>query len=133
MEQPSPKTSCAKELLIPSITSQKSKEGLITKILDRNEVKFNLLLTVPKMPSELHLPYDMDINNPYNLFTLFFPKDLWSTIAVNTNQYAKLKNANTAYDKSGRHWWDINTAELKVFIGILIYMGVHQSPAIEHY
>jgi hypothetical protein len=43
------------------------------------------------MPPELHLPDDMDINNPYNLFTLFFPKDLWSTIAINTNQYAKLK------------------------------------------
>jgi hypothetical protein len=32
-----------------------------------------------------------------------------------------------------RTWKDTSPAEIKVFLGILIYMGVHKSPRIDHY
>jgi hypothetical protein len=32
-----------------------------------------------------------------------------------------------------RTWKDTSPAEIKVFLGILIYMGVHESPRIDYY
>jgi hypothetical protein len=32
-----------------------------------------------------------------------------------------------------RTWKDTSPAEIKVFLGILIYMGVHRSPRIDYY
>jgi hypothetical protein len=32
-----------------------------------------------------------------------------------------------------RTWKNTSPAEIKVFLGILIYMGVHSSPRIDHY
>lgn len=38
----------------------------------------------PQMPTE---------DSPYNLFSLFWPEQLWKAIANNTNEYALLRGA----------------------------------------
>jgi hypothetical protein len=35
--------------------------------------------------------------------------------------------------KNIRPWWDTSTVEIKVFVGILIYIGMHESPSVEDY
>jgi len=60
---------------------------------------------------------------PGSFFSLFFPVTEFETMANNTNAYAALKGAG----ESGRRWWDTSSGELMIFVGLLIYMGVHKS------
>src|SRR5437764_12862440 len=76
------------------------------------------------------LPPDINSGDPYTLFTLFLTEKHFETIATNTNTYAALSGAG---QPGKRAWRETTAAEIKVFIGILIYMGVHQSPQVEDY
>lgn len=81
----------------------------------------------PNLPPDLPPHASSD---PYSLFTLFFTESHFETIARNTNQYAKARQAG----KPGkRAWWPTSAAEVKVFIGIFVYMGVVRLPAYEDY
>ena len=79
-----------------------------------------------------NIPKGIEKNDPYALFSLFFPEDIWSIIAQNTNAYATLKRAHS---KEIKHWpWHAtNEWEIKVFMGCLIYMGVHHEPNLNCY
>jgi hypothetical protein len=88
---------------------------------------------MPREP-ELKIPKDLDIKSPYALFSLFFTEDILQTISESTNKYARRKR--TKFENSviqPRTWKETNPAEIKVFLGILIYMGVHRSPRINYY
>jgi hypothetical protein len=77
----------------------------------------------------IELPPEADIESPYSLFSLFISEELIALLSLNTNNYAKAKNAG----QSGRDWHETTTAEIKIFLAILIYMGVHISPRDEDY
>jgi hypothetical protein len=66
---------------------------------------------------------------PLRIFKHFLRDSDYSTFAQNTNTYASRCNAKQAFKASrrgnGRHWKQTNGPEMKVFIGILLYMGVH--------
>jgi hypothetical protein len=54
----------------------------------------------------------------------------------NTNAYAQLKDANSgdvAWKLPKRIWKDISKSELKIWIGILIYMGVFSNCSLPDY
>ncbi|PVH71393.1 hypothetical protein DL98DRAFT_381752, partial [Cadophora sp. DSE1049] len=68
----------------------------------------------------------------YDYFTLFFTPTLLQIITTNTNRYAnqqriKVKEENT------RQWRPLVLEELRVFIGVLIYMGVYEEPRFDMY
>jgi hypothetical protein len=80
-------------------------------------------------PPKIELPPGVNIESLYSLFTLFFSDDLIALLSSNTNKYAKAKNAG----QSGREWHETTASDIKIFIAILIYIGVHISPSNEDY
>jgi hypothetical protein len=65
---------------------------------------------------------------PFDIFCLFWSPELIDTIVTQTNSYAR----RTHQDQSHK-WKDVNTPELYVFFGIVIYMGTHDEPHMDHY
>jgi hypothetical protein len=84
----------------------------------------------PSSPT-LHIPHGFDIEDPLALFSLFIEEKLWDIVARNTNTYAEVKRFGK--EEHTRPWTPTCANEIKVFVGILIYMGVHKEPQIEHY
>lgn len=83
---------------------------------------------------ELQLPADIDITDPYALFSLFITNETIEEISDATNTYAHWKRQRLAEKfTQGRTWKDTNSAEIKVFLGIIIYMGIHKSPSLGDY
>lgn len=102
----------------------------------------DLIDAIPPPPSYCPLPYRQisrppaiqlppnTKTDPYSLFTLFLTEEHFETIATNTNEYAREKGAGS---EGKRTWWPTSAAEVKVFVGIFIYMGVVRLPAYEDY
>jgi hypothetical protein len=53
-------------------------------------------------------------------------------MAVLSNAYAAAE-ASEQQLESGRKWKDVSASELGVWLGIVLYMGVHSSPAVRDY
>jgi hypothetical protein len=68
----------------------------------------------------------------YDYFILFFTPNLFQTITTNTNRYANIKRIYTV-EEGMRKWIDLLMEELHVFIGAIIYIGVHKEPKIPIY
>jgi hypothetical protein len=77
----------------------------------------------PSFPSKPH---------PFDYFSLFFTAPLFQTITTNTNRYASLQRMKVPQERA-REWSDLLLEELYVFIGVIVYMGVHEEPAIPMY
>jgi hypothetical protein len=69
-------------------------------------VIFEPLNTGPDREPQIRLPEDIDPDDPYALFSLFWPEDLWQIISRNTNQYAIQKRIGKQLPKSSRPWHD---------------------------
>jgi hypothetical protein len=69
---------------------------------------------------------------PFDYFSLFFTHDLFRTITTNTNRYASIQRLHILQERA-REWTDLLVEELYVFIGTIIYMGVHEEPTIGMY
>ena len=101
-----------------------------------------LISAIPPPPEYLPLPYRETARSPvirlppgtntdpYSLFKLFLTDKHFETIARNTNDYAKAKDAGSA---GKRAWIPTSAAEIKVFVAIFIYMGVVRLSACEDY
>ena len=80
------------------------------------------------------IPKNIDPSDPLALFDLFIPSDMYETIATNTNKYATLKGASTErVDSHHRAWYSTSADEIRVFFGILLYIGVVQCPRFKWY
>ena len=92
---------------------------------------------VPFLPEEKRaakplLPTNFPIEpTPANFFDLFFTDDIYKLISENTNKFTLNHRENT--EKRQREWVDLIPYELRVFVGAIIYMGVHEEPQIESY
>jgi hypothetical protein len=69
---------------------------------------------------------------PVDILDIFLTKSLLETMSANTNLYAAEKIAE-GNKEGGRTWKEVAAAELGGWIGIVIYMGVHGSPALADY
>jgi hypothetical protein len=69
---------------------------------------------------------------PEAVFRLFLTNSLLETITKHTNEDAATKRGENPA-AGGRAWWYNTSEEVDVWIGIVLYMGVHQSPAIADY
>lgn len=80
----------------------------------------------PEHGRQINLPNDFAIKNakPISFFNLLFTGEDFETLAINTNSYAISKNAG---EGGRRRWRPTNAAELMIFIGLIIYMGVFKS------
>jgi hypothetical protein len=66
----------------------------------------------------------------YSLFTLFLTEAHFKTIAAHTNRYAEVKKTGS---EGKRAWWPTSAAEIKVFIGTFVYIGVVRLLAYKYY
>ncbi|OAQ22383.1 hypothetical protein K457DRAFT_143467 [Linnemannia elongata AG-77] len=73
----------------------------------------------PKLPLALLLDKALP---PFDIFSLFFSTSVLESIASNTNAYAKLNNARVK--EGSRKWKETTAEELRIFLGIIVYLGV---------
>lgn len=67
--------------------------------------------------------------SPYDLFSLFWDESVFEQLSVNTNLYAEIKlNSNIQLGKQCRKWHKTSASELRVWIGLIIQMGLHKEP-----
>jgi hypothetical protein len=87
----------------------------------------------PRQPAKALLPSTFPTQpHPYDYFALFFTPDLFQTITKNTNRYANTHRIH-AVEEGLREWSDLLIKELYVFIGVIIYMGIHKEPQTRMY
>ena len=74
--------------------------------------------------------------DPLAFFMLFFPQELFELMAYETNEYATicLDSPVDLPPKSRFQYWEDTTAdEMKAYVGLQIYMGLTDKPAIKDY
>jgi hypothetical protein len=96
-------------------TAKKAKKKrplakVIADIPDPKTVIFDPLCVPSKHPPILHLPPGLDTDDPYSLFTLFWPERMWTTITTNTNIYAVKKRFQSKHERM-RPWSETCPAE----------------------
>ncbi|CAG8586621.1 4867_t:CDS:1, partial [Paraglomus occultum] len=76
------------------------------------------------------LPHEMLLGTvtPLAIFQLFFTDNQLQTIVENTNKYEQMKGFS---DSDRRPWSPLTLKELKIWIALVIYMGVHKIYAVE--
>jgi hypothetical protein len=102
---------------------------MLREIPPYQDVLFEPLQITDAFSSSIQIPSETDINSAYSLFSLFISEESIALLSTNTNKYAKAKDAG----QTGRDWHETTTAKIKIFLAILIYMGVHISPSDEDY
>lgn len=65
------------------------------------------------------------IKEPYEYFSMFFTKELMEHTVYQSNLYARHMNLRPSFIT--------DEAELSVFIGIVIYMGINSLPSVDDY
>lgn len=79
---------------------------------------------------------NIDCNDPFSLYKLFFTDYILEMIVEETNKYALQCINNSSSNNSRRHqqaWQPVTKSEMDTFIGILLIMGVTQLPDIKLY
>lgn len=77
-------------------------------------------------------PLDM---TPYNVFQLFVDEEIIEMIVTQTNKYAlqKLDNATLSQGARMSKWKPTNSAEMKKFLGLLLWMGLVKVNPVANY
>ena len=119
---------------------QLAQVEFIKNVKGADMVDFQPFSEGPQREPCVDLPPNLDLDSPYAIFSLFWTKEMWNILAENTNSYA-LRQGAIERDTGGlgvrlnfdrddgsmnqRPWYATNPNELKVFIGAIIYMGLH--------
>ena len=82
-------------------------------------------------------------HEPYALFSLFFTKEIFVELAVNTNKYAEIKRKGQGRERQARmipvetpsnmhsqKWTPTSASKLKIWFRLTIKMGIHREPSI---
>ena len=80
----------------------------------------------PTRPFDVRILPD-HVQHPIHYFELFWGSEVWSTLTENTNAYAQYKEARHKENKGGEksRWWKAVTLyEMRIFIALLIYIGI---------
>lgn len=71
---------------------------------------------------------------PFEFYKMFLDQGILDMMVEETNRYAaQVKNKATNRKARINDWYDTNTDEIQIFIGILFWMGLAQFPSIESY
>ena len=84
-----------------------------------------MVITNPLTYGQSKLPDHIDPLNPYAIFNLFFNESILQTLANHTNEYANLYPGAGANKPFARPWHATTVKELRAYIGVYIWMGVH--------
>ena len=79
------------------------------------------------------LPSYIDPSSPYDVFSLYFNKSCLQTLVNHTNKYAELHAPKPEQGRAYRPWQATTTKELRAYIAMWIWMGLHQDLPIESF
>ena len=85
-------------------------------------------------PAQSNLPRALQLDQelaPINIFSLFFSGKVFSDMATFTSAYAASKGAGTG--EGLRQWVKTTPDELRIFLGIIVYMGVFRQNTVSEY
>jgi hypothetical protein len=117
----------------PKKQKTRSLEDILRSLGSYKDVSFAPFQPEPKQEARAILPLSFPKNPyPFDYFSLFFIPALFRTITTNTNRYATLQKIKVPQERA-REWTDLLVEELYVFLGVVIYMGIHDEPQIEMY
>jgi hypothetical protein len=117
----------------PKKQNTQSLPDILQKLGPITSVSYNPFQCEPRQVARALLPTSFPRNpHPFDYFSLFFTNDLLQTITTNTNRYASIQRIQVQQERA-REWTDLLLEELYVFLGAIIYMGVHKEPQIEMY
>ncbi|XP_039300901.1 piggyBac transposable element-derived protein 1-like [Nilaparvata lugens] len=73
--------------------------------------------------------------NPIDFLELFVTEDVINYLVIETNRYANQRLANTRLSAGARmnKWVNTTVKEMKLFLGMIIYMGILVLPTVAHY
>src|SRR4051812_20898175 len=93
---------------------------------------YNLHEASPTLPRDLN---SIENLTPYLIFCLFFPQNQLQTIDTNTNKYAAVHGAKQGTNQKGegRNWVSLTIEELRVWLALVIYMGIFKFPSVNDY
>lgn len=91
-----------------------------------------ILISNPLLHGHSQLPTHIRPDDAYGIFCLFFSEDVLCTLRDHTNQYAELY-PGPADKPFIRDWWPTTVKELRAYIGVYIWMGLHRETAIEDF
>jgi hypothetical protein len=88
----------------------------------------------PPRPFDVRILPD-HVQHPIHYFELFWGPEVWNILIENTNAYAQYKEARHKENQAGRsRWWKaITLYEMRIFIALLIYMGIVGTSNIQSY
>lgn len=84
--------------------------------------------------AQSNIPMALRLNcelSPLTLFSLFFSDTVLADLAKNTNAYAMSNGAGAT--ENARQWTKTTEDELRIFLGIIVYMGVFKQSSITDY
>jgi hypothetical protein len=111
----------------------RSLEDILAEFEPIDQVIYEPVKLEPHRDAQALLPPTFSTkSHPFDYFTLFFTPELFSTITKHTNQYAAVQRRENKQER--QHEWDpLISEELYVFLGVIIYMGIHLEPSIPMY
>lgn len=117
----------------PKSKKLQSLEDILLSLGPITSISYDPFKPEPKQKARALLPPEFPPKpHPFDYFTLFFTRDLFQTITINTNRYANLYKLHVSQERA-REWSDLLVEQLYVFLGVVIYMGVHNEPRIDMY
>jgi len=72
------------------------------------------------------------LTSPFEYFSYFFNAEIWEVLCEGTNAYYTYKHRSGG-EPSERGWKPVTVTEMKIWIGLVIYMGIVVCPSIEDY
>ncbi len=82
----------AKPAAKPAAASSKKRKPPDEEIPKIEDLKWEpLQLPYQERDPQLNLPSNLDMSNPYSLFSLFFTEEIFEKISHSTNLYAQLQ------------------------------------------
>ena len=90
----------------------------------------------PEHSRLLHLPSSFGVLSPEPVafFKLFFSDTLIERLAASTNLYARNQHSKMPVVKGrAATWKDTTGGELKMFLGLILYLGLYKSGAVGDY
>ncbi|PMD52736.1 uncharacterized protein K444DRAFT_704011 [Hyaloscypha bicolor E] len=115
------------------LKTTQSLANILHKLGPITDVSYEPFQPESRQPARAILPPDFPRKpRPFDYFSLFFTPKLFQTITTNTNRYTSMQRLHIKEERV-REWTDLLLEELHVFLGAIIYMGVHDEPQIEIY
>ena len=108
-------------------------EDILNEFGPSDQVQFDPFQPEAPRKARANLPHWFPSQpEPIDYLHLFLTDDLWQTITTNSNRYAAFQHRTNLKERH-RAWKNMIPEELRVFVGALIYMGIHKEPQIKDY